>query len=148
MKRGDKMNDIMTPQQRSKTMSHIRGKDTSIELMVRKYLYHHGYRYRKNVKKLPGTPDIVLTKQRIAIFVNGCFWHHHHNCQYATYPKSRKEYWLKKIERNVNNDIKHYQELEKMDYRVIIVWECELKQCFTYRMKMLIEEIENNELNM
>ena len=141
------MNDVMTKQQRSKTMSHIKGKDTSIEIAVRKYLYHHGYRYRKNVKSLPGTPDIVLTKQRIAIFVNGCFWHHHYHCKYATFPKSRQDYWVKKIQRNVDNDIKHYKELEQLDYRVIVVWECEIKECFEYRMKELIEEIEKYRLD-
>ncbi|MFQ6791628.1 MAG: very short patch repair endonuclease [Thomasclavelia sp.] len=138
------MTDIMNKQQRSRNMSHIKSKDTSIELMVRKYLYHHGFRYRKNVKELPGTPDLVILKYRTVIFINGCFWHHHYNCRYATLPKTRKDYWLNKINRNVENDIKHYQELKQMDYKVIVVWECEIKECFEYRMKELIQEIKEN----
>ena len=84
--------------QRSKNMRAIKGKDTSIELKVRKYLYHHGFRYRKNVKDLPGKPDIVIDKYHTVIFVNGCFWHHHYNCKRATLPKSHQDYWLKKID--------------------------------------------------
>ncbi|OUQ84140.1 very short patch repair endonuclease [Massilimicrobiota sp. An105] len=128
---------------RSKIMSHIRGKDTKPEIKVRKYLYHHGFRYRKNDRGLPGTPDIVVLKYKVAIFVNGCFWHHHYNCKYATIPKTRKEYWLPKIQRNIDNDIKHYKQLEDMDYRVIVVWECEVRDVFKYRMEQLIEEIKN-----
>lgn len=135
------MADRITKEQRSKNMSHIKSKDTSIELKVRKYLYHHGLRYKKNDKTLPGTPDIVIPKYRTAIFVNGCFWHHHYNCRLATLPKTRQEYWLKKINRNVTNDLKHYKELEQLDYRVIIVWECEIKDCFDYRMRELVNEI-------
>lgn len=137
------MADRITKEQRSRNMSHIKSKDTSIELKVRKYLYHHGLRYKKNDKTLPGTPDIVIPKYRTAIFVNGCFWHHHYNCRLATLPKTRQEYWLKKINRNVTNDLKHYKELEQLDYRVIIVWECEIKECFDYRMEKLIEEIKS-----
>ena len=128
---------------RSKIMSHIRGKDTKPEIKVRKYLYHHGFRYRKNDRGLPGTPDIVVLKYKVAIFVNGCFWHHHYNCKYATIPKTRKEYWLPKIQRNIDNDIKHYKQLEDMDYRVIVVWECEVRDVFKYRVEQLIEEIKN-----
>lgn len=135
----------MTYINRSKIMAKIKGKDTSIELKVRKYLYHCGFRYRKNVKELPGKPDIVIEKYKVVIFVNGCFWHHHYNCKLATTPKTRKEYWIPKIQRNIDNDLKHYNELEQMDYRVIIVWECEVKDVFEYRMQQLIEEIKNRE---
>lgn len=135
------MLDTITKEQRSRNMSQIRGKDTLLEIKVRKYLYHHGYRYRKNVKELPGKPDIVLKKYKTVIFVNGCFWHHHNNCKYATFPKSRKEYWIPKILKNVDNDIKNYRKLQQMDYKVIIVWECEIKECFEYRMKELLYEI-------
>lgn len=137
------MADRMTKKQRSINMSHIKSKDTSIELKVRKYLYHHGFRYKKNDKTLPGTPDIVISKYRVVIFINGCFWHYHYNCKYAILPKTRQDYWLKKINRNVDNDLKHYKELEQLDYKVIVVWECEIKECFEYRMRMLINEIIN-----
>lgn len=137
------MADRMTKKQRSINMSHIKSKDTSIELKVRKYLYHHGFRYKKNDKTLPGTPDIVISKYRVVIFINGCFWHHHYDCRYATLPKTRQNYWLKKINRNVDNDLKHYKELKQLDYKVIVVWECEIKECFEYRMRMLINEIIN-----
>lgn len=124
-------------------MSHIKGKDTSIEIKVRKYLFHHGYRYRKNVKDLPGKPDIVLTKYNIVIFINGCFWHQHPNCKYAVKPKSREDYWIPKFQRNVDNDEKQYKLLHQMGYYVIVVWECEIKQDFEIRMRLLIEEIED-----
>ena len=135
------MPDRITKEQRSYNMSKIKGKDTNIEVKVRKYLYHHGYRYRKNVKGLPGTPDILLTKQRISIFVNGCFWHHHYNCKLAVYPKSRIDYWKAKIDKNVDNDIKNYKLLNQLDYKVIVIWECELNEAFDSRMKELVEEI-------
>lgn len=138
------MSDRITKEQRSKNMSRIRGKDTSIEIKVRKYLYHHGFRYRKNVKSLPGTPDIVLMKYNVVLFVNGCFWHHHHNCKYATVPKTNPVYWKEKIEKNVENDIKNYNKLVQLDYKVIVIWECEIKECFEYRMNELIKEIKNN----
>lgn len=135
------MPDRITKEQRSKNMSRIKSKDTSIEIKVRKYLYHHGFRYRKNVKSLPGCPDIVMNTYNCVIFINGCFWHHHYNCRYSVIPKTRIDYWVKKINRNVENDIKHYQELEQLDYRVIVIWECKIKECFEYRMGELIEEI-------
>lgn len=135
------MPDRITKEQRSYNMSKIKGKDTNIEVKVRKYLHHHGYRYRKNVKGLPGTPDILLTKQKVAIFVNGCFWHHHYNCKLAVYPKSRIDYWKSKIDKNVDNDIKNYNLLNQLDYKVIVIWECELNEAFESRMKELIEEI-------
>ncbi len=127
--------------QRSKNMRAIKGKDTSIELKVRKHLYHHGFRYRKNVKDLPGKPDIVIDKYHTAIFVNGCFWHHHYNCKRATLPKSHQDYWLKKIDRNVENDIKNTKLLEQMDYHVITIWECEINEAFEDIMQNVIDEI-------
>lgn len=130
-------------EKRSKNMKAIKGKDTSLELKVRKYLYHHGFRYRKNVRGLPGTPDIVIDKYHVCIFVNGCFWHHHYHCKLATIPKSHHDYWVKKIECNMANDAKNYHLLEQMDYRVLTVWECEIKDAFEAKMNNLIEEIKD-----
>lgn len=135
------MPDKITKEQRSKNMSKIKGKDTSLELKVRKYLYHNGFRYKKNVSYLPGKPDILISKHKVVIFINGCFWHHHYHCQFAIYPKSRQDYWIKKIDKNIENDVKNYNLLKQMGYKVIIVWECEIKSCFENRMKYLIHEI-------
>lgn len=137
------MPDRITKQQRSANMRAIKGKDTSLEIQVRKYLYHHGFRYRKNVKELPGKPDIVLDKYHTVIFVNGCFWHHHYNCKLAVMPKSRTEYWTKKINKNVENDIKNTKLLEQMDYHVITIWECEIKEAFEDVMQNVMDEIKN-----
>ena len=138
------MPDKITKKQRSENMRKIKSKDTSIEVKVRKYLYHHGFRYRKNVKELPGTPDIVLDKYKVVIFVNGCFFHHHNNCKLAYIPKSNTDFWIKKFNRNIENDIKHINQLEQMDYKVITVWECEIKDCFEYRMEELVKELKNH----
>lgn len=100
------MDDRLSKERRSWNMSRIRGKDTSIEISVRSYLFRNGFRFRKNVSSLPGSPDIVLPKYRTVIFINGCFWHHHEGCRYATVPKSRPEFWMSKFERNVFNDKK------------------------------------------
>ena len=107
-------------------MSRIRGKDTKPEIAVRKWLFSHGYRYRKNVEKLPGKPDIVLPKYKTVIFVHGCFWHRHPGCKRATTPATNVEYWEKKFNRNVENDENHRSELERMGYQVLTLWECEL----------------------
>lgn len=135
----------MVSKQRSYNMSRIKSKDTSIELKVRKYLYHKGFRYQKNVKTLPGTPDIYISKYNVAIFINGCFWHHHYNCKYAYIPKTNQDYWINKFEKNMKNDIEHYKQLKQKDIKVIVIWECELKECFDYRMESLLEEIKNED---
>ena len=92
------MDDRLSKERRSWNMSRIRGKDTSIEISVRSYLFRNGFRFRKNVSSLPGSPDIVLPKYRTVIFINGCFWHHHEGCRYATVPKSRPEFWMSKFQ--------------------------------------------------
>lgn len=135
------MPDKLTKNQRSWNMSQIKGKDTSIEVKVRKYLFSKGFRYRKNVQSLPGKPDIYLPKYQIAIFVNGCFWHHHFNCKLAYIPKTRTDYWENKFNRNIENDLLNQRLLSQKDIKVITVWECEIKECFEYRMKELITEI-------
>ena len=108
-------------------MSHIRSKDTKIELMVRRYLFALGYRYRVNYKALPGKPDIVFTKKKIAIFIHGCYWHGH-NCgsRYAHASQSNKAYWGPKIQRTQQRDQEHIAQLEVDGWKVIVLWECQV----------------------
>lgn len=120
--------DNHTKEVRSYNMSRIRSKDTKPEEMVRKYLFSKGLRYRKNVKDLPGKPDIVLSKYKTVIFVNGCFWHGHEGCRYFVMPKSNTEYWNDKIENNIKRDILTYKKLSEMGWKIVVVWECELKK--------------------
>lgn len=108
-------------------MSRIRSKNTKPEILVRKFLFAHGFRYRINVKTLPGTPDIVLKKYKTVIFVNGCFWHGHEGCRYAHLPKSNLEYWETKINRNKERDLQERIQLRRMGWHVIQFWECQLK---------------------
>jgi len=120
--------DKLTPQQRHKNMASIKSKDTKPELIVRKYLWSHGFRYRLNNPRLPGHPDIVLRKYRTCIFVNGCFWHGHHSCRYYVIPKSNTDFWVKKINRNIERDKEEQRQLATMGWHCITVWECELKK--------------------
>lgn len=121
------MADVKTPEQRSRNMAAIKGKDTKPEIIVRKYLFFRGLRFRVQARKLPGTPDIVLPKYNTAIFVNGCFWHGHEGCKYFRLPKSNVEFWKEKIERNVARDRETMQALLDLGCQVIRVWECELR---------------------
>lgn len=121
------MSDVMNPEQRSRCMSHIKSKNTKPEIIVRKELFKRGFRFRINVTKLPGHPDIVLTKYRTVIFVNGCFWHGHEGCKYFVLPKSNIDFWRSKIERNQKRDIEVQRELAKMGWHCITIWECQLK---------------------
>lgn len=107
-------------------MSRIKGKETKPEVVVRKYLFSEGFRYRKNVKDLPGTPDIVLPRYKTVIFVNGCFWHGHKGCRHFVVPDTNREFWIGKIEANIQRDVRKSAELEKLGWRVIVIWECEL----------------------
>ena len=122
------MADKHSKEVRSYNMSQIRSTNTKPEELVRKYLFAKGFRYRKNDKRYPGKPDIVLPKYRTVIFVNGCFWHKHEGCRYFVWPKSNIEFWKEKITKNINRDNKNYCELEAMGWNVLIVWECELKK--------------------
>lgn len=122
------MSDSHTKEQRSYNMSHIKGKDTKPEELVRKYLFSKGFRYRKNDKRLPGTPDIVLPKYRTCIFVNGCFWHKHAGCRYFVWPQNNAVFWKKKIEENAARDKRNYQTLREHGWNVLVVWECQLKK--------------------
>src|SRR6476661_3404850 len=121
------MADVHSKETRSYNMSRIRSTDTKPEMLVRRFLHAQGFRYRLHVKDLPGKPDIVLPKYRTVIFVNGCFWHGHKDCRYAVVPKTRTEWWLDKLRRNVQRDQQVVLELRSMRWKVIIVWECELK---------------------
>lgn len=121
------MSDVHTPAQRHKNMAAIRAKDTKPEIIVRKYLWSHGFRYRLNHPRLPGKPDIVLRKYRTCIFVNGCFWHGHEGCKCFVVPKTRTEFWLNKINRNQERDTEVKKKLASMRWHTITIWECELK---------------------
>lgn len=119
-------------------MSRVRNRDTKPEMLVRKFLFANGLRYRLNDKKLPGKPDIVLPKYKTVIFVNGCFWHGHENCKCFKIPATRTEWWKEKIEGNIKNDVKKHALLRDAGYKVIVIWECEVKnQTFT---KFIINE--------
>lgn len=124
------MPDKVTKKKRSEIMSHIRSKDTTIEISVRKWLYAKGLRYRKNTKSILGTPDLSIKKYKIAIFVNGCFWHGHENCKHFKLPQSNVEFWKEKIDRNIERDLKIVSSLENDGWLVILIWECELKKDF------------------
>ena len=135
------MADNHTKEQRSYNMSRIRSKNNAPEEKVRKFLFSKGFRYRKNDKKLPGCPDIVLPKYKTVIFVNGCFWHKH-NCKRFVWPSSNEEYWKKKILRNVERDELNIKELKELGWKVLVVWECELKKAtIDKRLETLVEEI-------
>ena len=119
--------DVHSKEVRSYNMSCIKGKNTKPEEIVRKYLFSKGFRYRKNDKRYPGTPDIVLPKYKTIIFVNGCFWHGHEGCKYYVVPKSNTEFWIEKITHNIERDNEKADRLRDMGLKVITVWECELK---------------------
>ena len=141
------MTDIFSKQKRSEIMSKISSKDTRPEILVRKYLFANGFRYRKNVKKLPGKPDIVLPKYKTVIFVHGCFWHGH-NCKAGKLPETRKEFWEEKIKGNVERDKKNNSELEKLGWNIITIWQCELKnnKNRTKTLEKLINTLHNKNI--
>ena len=122
------MADTMTPEQRSRCMSAVKGKDTKPEMIVRKYLFSKGLRYRLHVRSLPGNPDIVLPKYKTVVFINGCFWHGHEGCKYYRLPKTNIDFWESKITNNKNRDCQNEIKLEELGWRVIRFWECEIKR--------------------
>jgi DNA mismatch endonuclease (patch repair protein) len=137
--------DVHSKEVRSFNMSRIKGKNTIPEEMVRKYLFSRGFRYRKNDKRLPGKPDIVLPKYRTVIFVNGCFWHGHEGCRYFVMPKTNSSFWKEKIDTNIKRDAIHEQELTESGWKVIIIWECQLKPCLRDKtLNELCIKLENN----
>ena len=121
------MADKLSPEQRIGCMSKIHSASTKPEIKVRKALFGKGYRFRVNVKTLPGTPDIVLPKYHTIIFVNGCFWHGHDGCKHYTVPETNTEFWVEKVRRNKERDAFNVQRLESLSWGVITIWECELK---------------------
>src|SRR5437016_2325627 len=121
------MADVHTPQVRSYNMSRIRSKNTKPEILVRKFLFAKGFRFRIHDKKLPGKPDIVLPKYKTVIFINGCFWHGHSGCKYFVVPKTRTQWWLNKINRNKEIDKENIKKIKKAGWKVLTIYECSLK---------------------
>lgn len=146
--RGADMGDSLNRERRSWNMSRIRAKDTKIEVMVRRYLFSQGFRFRKNVAHMPGKPDIVLPKYRTIIFIHGCYWHRHQGCKNCTTPKTNGEFWQKKFENNVQNDLRNQQSLEAAGWKVHILWECEIKGNFECMMANLVSELRCSIRNM
>ncbi len=124
-------------EQRSRNMSAIKSKNTKPEIKVRKILHSMGYRFRLHSKDLPGSPDIVLPKYKTVIFVHGCFWHRHENCKYASTPKTRKEFWNKKFTENKKRDLEIQEKIKILDWRSVVIWECETKNIENLRDKII-----------
>jgi DNA mismatch endonuclease, patch repair protein len=139
------LGDIFSKDKRSKIMSNISGKETKPEILVRKYLFGKGFRYRKNVKELTGKPDIVLKKYNTIIFVHGCFWHGH-DCSKAKIPTTNKEFWIKKISSNIKRDKQNIKTLQKESWKVIIIWQCQLKNNSVIKQTLtaLSQQIKSN----
>lgn len=132
--------DKLTKEQRHRCMSAIKGRNTKSELLVRKFLFSRGFRYRLNDPRLPGHPDLVLRKYRSVIFVNGCFWHGHEGCKHFVLPKSNIEYWESKILGNQQRDKEVILKLQQQGWRVIIVWECEIQKS---QLPRIIDKIDS-----
>ena len=124
-------------EQRSRNMSAIKSKNTKPEIKVRKVLHSMGYRFRLHSKDLPGSPDIVLPKYKTVIFVHGCFWHRHENCKYASTPKIRQEFWNKKFKTNIERDLEIQDKIKNLDWRSVVIWECETKNIENLREKII-----------
>lgn len=134
------MTDILTPRQRHYNMSRIKGKDTKLELIIRKALFSYGFRYKLHDKKLPGKPDMVLPKYNAVIFINGCFWHGH-NCHLFKWPSTRAEFWRKKISRNIEVDKRNYKLLKSDGWYILTIWECALKGKSRMPINIIIDEV-------
>ncbi len=132
------MPDVFQPEERSRIMAKVRGKDTSPEKFVRSLIHRMGYRFRLHSKDLPGKPDIVLPRHKKVVFVHGCFWHQHEGCPHAARPTSNTEYWNKKLDRNVIRDRESVQKLEYLGWNVLVIWECETRD-----QERLIEKLKN-----
>lgn len=139
--------DRFSPDKRSQIMAHIKGKDSKQELIVRKFLFSKGFRYRKHVRALPGSPDMVLRKFKTVIFIHGCFWHGHSGCKRSKLPETRHEFWKTKILSNIIRDKKYVDQLAEKGWQVLIVWQCELtgkKDIREKRLNMLTRQITNS----
>lgn len=135
--------DRLTPERRSWLMSRVKAKDTEAEMRVRRTVHSVGLRYRLHRRDLPGTPDLVFPKHRVAVFVHGCFWHRHPGCKKATTPKSRKRFWQRKFDRNVARDRKAIRDLRASGWRIAIIWECETrsKESILDRVRKIFEYV-------
>jgi len=129
--------DNLTKAQRKKCMTNITSKNTKPELLVRKALTKHGIRYRLHVKKFPGKPDIVISKHKTIIFINGCFWHQHKNCKYSVLPKTNKNYWMPKLERNIKKQKDDIKQLKEGGWKTKVLWECQLKSIELAKKRVL-----------
>lgn len=136
------MSDIFSKSKRSEIMSKISGKETKPEILVRKYLFSKGFRYRKNVKELPGRPDIVLPKYKTIIFIHGCFWHGHEECKKSALPTTNTEFWREKIGKNIERDRRTIAELKQLGWSVVVIWQCEIKN-IALRVALLEELVSN-----
>lgn len=121
------MADVLSKEQRQRCMSRIKSKDSKPELMVRQFLFANGFRFRLHRKDLPGKPDLVLPKYKTAIFINGCFWHGHSDCKYASIPETNYEFWSSKISGNIERDRINTSKLKDLGWRVVEIWQCQLK---------------------
>lgn len=138
------MADVHETEVRSYNMSQIRAKDTKPEMLVRKYLHSKGFRYRLHVKDLPGKPDLVLPKYNSVIFVHGCFWHAHEGCKYFIMPKTRINYWENKLIGNRERDEENIRKLKNDDWKVFVIWECQLKENIESVLNKLIKDLKVN----
>jgi DNA mismatch endonuclease, patch repair protein len=138
--------DILTKEKRSALMSRIRGRNTKPELAVRSLLHRLGYRFRLHVRDLPGRPDIVLPRYRLVVLVHGCFWHRHSGCRFCYVPKTRADFWHKKFEGNIRRDREVQLALRKIGWRVMVVWECEVKDVrrLNRRMSRTLNRFKSN----
>jgi len=138
------LGDIYSKRKRSEIMSKISGTETKPEILVRKYLFSKGFRFRKNDKRLPGRPDIVLPKYKTVIFIHGCFWHGHH-CKAGKLPETNKDFWENKINSNTERDKKNQHKLEKLGWKIIIIWQCKLKnkKMITKKLKEIEQKIQD-----
>lgn len=139
---GERMTDTMSPHERSRRMALVRSVDTKPEMIVRKLIYGMGYRYRLHCRDLPGKPDLVFRSRRAVIFVHGCFWHRHSGCKSARMPKSKVAFWKAKLEGNKKRDVRDIGELKTSGWKVLIIWECELKsvKTLTTRLQRFLDE--------